>query len=63
MERVDDKARSGECSMPWKYIVCLVAYLILFIGSGAYLLIDDTCRNDQQGLEKRCQVALSHYRG
>ncbi|KPD02527.1 hypothetical protein M992_1680 [Moellerella wisconsensis ATCC 35017] len=45
--------------MPWKPIVCLVAYLILFIRSGAYLLLDD---NDQQGARKAlpsCTQALS----
>ncbi len=63
MERTDNTQRNRKGRMPWKSIVCLVAYLILFIGSGAYLLIDDTCRNDPQGIEKRCQVALSHYRG
>ena len=62
MERVNDKARSGKYSMPWKPIVYLVAYLILFIRSGAYLLLDDTCRNDQQGARKAllsCTQALS----
>lgn len=59
VERVNDKARSGKYSMPWKPIVCLVAYLILFIRSGAYLLLDD---NDQQGARKAlpsCTQALS----
>lgn len=52
--------------MSWKPIVAvigLVIYLIIFIGSGTYLLTDNTCGIDKASLEKRCQKAIDHYKG
>lgn len=66
MERTDHTQGNRKGRMPWKPVAALIGlviYLVLFIGSGTYLLTDDSCRNDKQGLEKRCQTALKHYRG
>ncbi|MGO2306080.1 MAG: hypothetical protein ACTH5W_15435 [Providencia sp.] len=52
--------------MSWKPVVAavgLVIYMILFIGSGIYLLADNTCGIDKVSLEKRCQSAVNHYKG
>lgn len=52
--------------MSWKSIVAaagLVIYLIMFTGSGVYLLADNTCGIDKASLEKRCQSAVNYYKG
>lgn len=52
--------------MSWKPIAAvigLVIYLIIFIGSGTYLLTDNTCGIDKVSLEKRCQSAINYYKG
>lgn len=52
--------------MPWKPIVAvigLIIYMVAFLGSGFYLLTDNTCGTDKASLEKRCQKAIDHYKG
>lgn len=52
--------------MSWKPVVTvigLVLYMAAFLGSGFYLLTDDTCGIDKLSLEKRCQSAINYHKG
>ncbi len=49
--------------MPWRYVVLIIILLLAFFTSGFISLIDNTCTNDRVSLEKRCQIAIEHYRG
>ncbi|WP_350914653.1 hypothetical protein [Providencia huaxiensis] len=52
--------------MSWKPVVAvigLIIYMVAFLGSGFYLLTDNTCGIDKASLEKRCQKAIDHCKG
>ena len=49
--------------MSWRYVVLIIILLLTFLASGFIALIDNTCTNDRVSLEKRCQIAIDHYRG
>lgn len=52
--------------MSWKPVVAvigLIIYMVAFLGSGFYLLTDNTCGIDKASLEKRCQKAIDRYKG
>ncbi|ETS99883.1 hypothetical protein M5X66_10515 [Providencia sp. PROV188] len=52
--------------MSWKSIVAvigLIIYMITFLGSGFYLLTDNTCSIDKASLEKCCQSAINYHKG
>ncbi|HEJ0310532.1 TPA: hypothetical protein SLP39_000748 [Proteus mirabilis] len=51
--------------MSWKSLIIIVGFiltLLISVAGGIYLSIDNSCVNDKASLEKRCQIALSHYR-
>lgn len=52
--------------MSWKPVVVvigLIIYMVAFLGSGFYLLTDNTCGIDKTSLEKRCQSAINYHKG
>ncbi|HHH3493356.1 TPA: hypothetical protein ACPZBY_002066 [Proteus mirabilis] len=51
--------------MQWKSLIIIISFilvLLITVAGGVYLSIDNSCVNDKASLEKRCQIALSHYR-